>query len=265
MRNLERIGLGLIATFVGAYLVYVLAVVAINVMSDPHYVAYTTSSVVVQADIKPSYDYLKSVTVVIYGRGTETIASREEKFQQEKDEADAGHVKWMGTGVVIKVTSKYTYILTNAHVTGNKMADVTLYVKDEIFKEEAQIIKVHKNVDIAVIRVGGHLIGKRAIKGITRGRPQDKVYLVGNYLAHIYTYGEGVFAGYNDDMDIIQLPCLFGDSGSGVFNQDGKMVALIEGVEGQIIGGIFPLIDIAHALAVDSASIELFLDTIHYK
>ena len=265
MRNLERIGLGLVATFVGAYLVYVLAVVAINVISDPHYVAYTTSSVVVQADVKPSYDYLKSVTVVIYGKGTETPASMEEKFRQEKDDTDEGHVKWMGTGVVIKVTSKYTYILTNAHVTGNKMKDVTIYVKDEIFKVEAQCLKCHKNADLAVIRVGGHLIGKRAIKGIATAHPQDKVYLVGNYLAHIYTYGEGVFAGYNDVDDIIQLPCLFGDSGSGVFNQDGKLVALVQGVEGQIIGGIFPVLDVAHALCVDSASIELFLETIHYK
>jgi len=260
MRTVTKIIYGI----VGLYVAYVLVVLAINVMPNPKEAVLTSSTVVIQTDIKPSYDYLKSVTVVIYGKGEETSDSLKDKFRTEKDEED-GHVKWMGTGVVIQVTSKYTYILTNAHVTGNKMTDVTLYVQNEIMKIEAQYVKVHKNVDLAVIRVRGHLIGKRVIKGMAIAHPQDRVYLVGNYLAHIYTYGEGVFAGYNDEDDIIQLPCLFGDSGSGVFNKDGRLVALVEGIEGQIIGGLFPLVDVAHALCVDSASIELFLDTIHYK
>ena len=265
MRTLERVGLGVLATIVITYLVYVLIVLAINIFSMMPVIKAPEipSTVVVQGEVKPSYDYLKSVTVVVYGKGEETPASKEDEFFKEADEE--GHVKWMGTGVVVKITPRYTYILTNAHVTGHKMNNVTLYVKDEIIKTEAICIGCHKNIDMAVIRVRGHLIGKQAIKGIAKGRPQDKLYLVGNYLAHIYTYGEGVFAGYNDEDDIIQVPCLFGDSGSGVFNQDGKLVALVQGIEGQMIGGIFPLVDTSHALCVDSASIELFLRTIHYK
>lgn len=264
MRNLERIGLGVFLAIIVGYVAYVLAVVVINILpiSDP---VATALPVVIQTEVKPSYDYLKSVTVVVYGKGEETPASLEEKFRQEKDDTDEGKVKWIATGVIVRITSRYTYILTNAHVTGSKMKNVTLYIKDELLKVEGECIAYHKNIDIAVIRVKGRLIGKRAIKGIAIARPQDKVYLVGNYLAHIYTYGEGVFAGYNDTDDIIQLPCLFGDSGSGVFNKDGNLVALVQGVEGQIIGGIFPLIDVAHTLCVDSSSIELFLNTIHYK
>jgi len=141
------------------------------------------------------------------------------------------------------------------------MVDVTVFVGNDYKKLEATIIKVHKNLDIALIKVRAHLTNKSIIKGITTATYQDKVYLVGHHLGNPYTYGEGVYAGYSGFDDVIQIPCLFGNSGSGVFNKDGKLVALVYGISGNIVG-FCPVFDVAHALAVDGISIEKFLNGI---
>jgi S1-C subfamily serine protease len=55
---------------------------------------------------KPSYNYLKNITVKIIGRA------------KDYETAPPGKRGWMGTGVIIAVTDKATYILTNRHVMG---------------------------------------------------------------------------------------------------------------------------------------------------
>ena len=195
---------------------------------------------------KPSYEYLKSITVIIQGKSIVNLVKG--KLSQS----------WLGTGIIIKSGTFNTYILTNAHIAGKGKENTTLYVEDKYRTRLATIVKIHDKLDLALIKINGKIEGKRAIKGVSiRIKPQDKVYLVGHHLGRKYIYGEGVFAGYQETNDIIQIPVLFGNSGSGVFDKNGKLVSLIFGIN-RI--GAFD-IDCAHGLGIDSLNIIHFLRT----
>ena len=186
----------------------------------------------------PSYNYLKSVTVYI--RGTSLNKG------------------WAGTGIIVKSRTFNTYILTNAHIVGKGRENVTLYIEDGYKTKLATVVKIHDKLDLALIKINERLKGKQPIRGISiRTKPQDKVYLVGHHLGRKYVYGEGVFAGYEGANDIIQIPVLFGNSGSGVFDKNGKLVSLIFAIN-QI--GLVD-VDCAHGLGIDSLNIWLFLKT----
>ncbi|KKK54268.1 hypothetical protein LCGC14_3086470, partial [marine sediment metagenome] len=94
------------------------------------------------------------------------------------------------------------------------------------------VIRTHPKYDVALIMVEIFFKDKTKVKGFAIAKPQDKLYLVGHHLGRPYTYGEGVFAGYDDDTkdnliyDIIQIPTLFGNSGSAVFDKDGDVVSM---------------------------------------
>jgi S1-C subfamily serine protease len=215
---------------------------------------------------KPSYEYLKSITVLIQGVGKYPPDISEEtrknfRWKYDIDSENGEPVSWLGTGVIVKITDKYTYILTNAHVVGNDMIEVTIFVENGLKKQEATIIKVHNNLDMALIRINGKIKDKTEVKGIVIPNPQDKVYLVGHHLGNPYIYGEGVFAGYSGIYDIIQIPCLWGNSGSGVINKDGKLVGLVFAIPMNMIY-IFPVFDVSHAIVIDGLSIQLFLGQI---
>jgi S1-C subfamily serine protease len=201
---------------------------------------------------QPSYEYLKSVTVFINGSGTAISP-------------DGSTVKgtWAGTGVIINVTDNYTYILTNAHVAGNNCQDVQLSIEDGEYNILAKVLKFHPKLDMAILRMKGQLTDKQQIRGIAHGKPQDKAYIVGHHLGRKYIYGEGVYAGYDGDDILVQLPTLWGNSGSGVFNKSGKLVGLVYAISIRQIS-IFPVVDVAHALAVDSNDIEEFISEYVY-
>jgi len=199
--------------------------------------------------VKPSYKYLKSITVYITGEVSEK--------KEEDDSITIGQV-WGGTGSIIKIDKDYTYILTNAHVAGRDKGDrVTLFVEEGLQTKEAELVAFHKSnlVDLAVIKIEGTLKGKQAVKGFSFGSPQDSVYLVGHHLGRKYVYGEGVFAGYDRLYDIIQIPTLYGNSGSAVCNKDGELIGVIFAINGFGWGQV----DVAHGLAIDGLSVKLFL------
>lgn len=229
--------------------------------------AFFVNEKIKDIDKKPSYDYLKSVTVFIYG----------EREEQEVTEGRLVEVQlgWSGTGIIVKTEEKKpevcialadyecpkittTYILTNKHVAGGGEKS-KLFIKENNRYITAEIIKLHNTLDLALLKVSGRkLKNKRAIKGLTIAHPQDKIYLVGHHLGREYVYGEGVFAGYDRIYDIIQIPVLYGNSGSGVFNQDGKLVSLIFAISRV---GLFD-VDCAHGIAIGGLSIAAFLEDI---
>lgn len=224
-----------------------------TINKDIKQITQRNKKIIDQITKKPSYNYLKSVTVMIEG-------------QSKK-----GFNTWMGTGIIVKEKTPdycsvlrntacpiYTYILTNAHTAGRDDPDFILTVKVNNFYKLAEVVKFHSKLDLALIKVYGKLEGKRAIKGIALVKPQDKVYLVGHHLGRPYIYGEGVFAGYDRIYSVIQIPILFGNSGSGVFNKDGKLVSLIFAISRTG----FRSIDTAHGLGIDNLSIIVFLKDI---
>ena len=206
---------------------------------------------------KPSYDYLKSVTVQIQGRAKQ---KKEISLygQYYKTLGNTKVVGWGGTGVVIKEETDATYILTNAHVAGNNFDNPMLAVKTEGKFVEVEIVKYHDVLDMAILKLNKPMPEKRVVRGFSTAKPQDPVFVVGHHLGRPYIYGEGVFAGYDGIYNLIQIPCLYGNSGSGVYNQNGEMIALVFAITRY---GMFS-VDTTHALAVDGISVKFFLKSL---
>lgn len=205
--------------------------------------------------IKPPYAELKSHNVYIVGC-TDKVLDDDKKIDFPID--DSGKC-WSGTGVVIKITDTETYLLTNNHVSGKGEKNVTLYIENGESKVKAEIIKQHPYVDIAVLKVNTKLIDKTEIPGIASTNIQDAVYVVGNPLGIKNVYSEGVVAGYEDTSLLVQIPCIYGNSGSGVYDRNGNLVGLVYALETYpgFLG--IPMARITHSLVVDTISIKIFL------
>lgn len=229
-------------------IIMLLAIIFIKPKTEPTIITKTIIKYREVEEIKPTYEYLKSVTVRIFGY-----------LPQKTDESGTTRIqqKWSGTGVVIKIDRKkqITYILTNAHVVTEE-EDTIIVIEDGDRLVNAQVIKRHKYLDLAVIKIGTLLNNKIEIKGCANSKPQDKIYLAGHHLGKKYLYGEGVFAGYRGYSGIIQAPVLFGNSGSGVFDKYGKLVGIV--FAGEVYNDLGSM-DVAHGMIVETYNIKMFL------
>lgn len=189
---------------------------------------------------KPSYDYLRSITVVIYNHPI-----------------DSFYIS-MGTGVIIKVTDDFTYILTNKHVCSDDIKDRCTVVYNNI-NYKVTPIKVSNHHDVALLSLNGKLANKRAVIGFNQAYPSDSIYLVGHHLGRINIYGEGVYAGYDEIYGLIQIPTLFGNSGSGIINKKGELVGLL--FAGTALDyGIVKIPIMTHGIIVDGPYLKYFLE-----
>lgn len=202
---------------------------------------------------KPSYDYLKSITVRVIAR------------DKDADNKPDGSKGWMGTGCIIGITKDFTYILTNRHVM-DKWGDGThdYYLKEEDgTKYTVTAIKISANeaVDLALIRIDGHIDGKRAVVGFGDVAPADPVFMVGMDLGRPWFYSEGTVSGFDpntSDELVVGMPVGPGNSGSGVIDREGRLVGLL--YAGSIISeDLIYQMDIAHGLCVPIKAIRLFL------
>ncbi len=195
---------------------------------------------------KPSYDYLKNITVFI----------------------QAINVKkgygWVGTGIIVKETADFTYILTNNHVSDGCESENKCSVREDNTIYNIEVVKRSLNNDMVLIRVSGKITGKEVVKGFSTVKPQDRVFLVGHNLGRPFFYSEGTVSGYDVNLEadlVVGLPAGPGNSGSGVVNKDGEIVGLLYAVN---ITGNFPYqtMDLTHALCVNSDNIQEFLKEI---
>ena len=196
---------------------------------------------------KPTYTYLKSMSVRI--------------------ECQNFFLEWIGTGIIIKITDDFTYILTNKHVAPKGIGQIG-YLNNVVIDEKEytfEIIKNDEKYDLSLIRIVGYIPNKRAIKGIKTASIQDNIYSVGEYrgLKNIYT--QGTLSGYyidseNNNSLIGNIPCAGGCSGSGVFDKDGYLVALIyAGFIKEIAKDIFQF-DNSKSILIPSYTIKAFLE-----
>lgn len=247
MRNVIKL---FIAVIIGSILglALILEIKVLQKISEPP----VCQLISVIKDVKPSYEYLKSITVFIAG-------CSEKSPEALTMPIDDKGMCWGGTGSIIKIDDNYTYILTNNHVAGEGQVNPILFVENENRKIQAEIIANHPYLDIAVIRVQGHLKDKTAIKGISISKIGDPVYIVGHPLLNKYTYTEGVMAGYVGISLLFQAPCIYGNSGSAIINKYGELVGVVYALQ-QYPGFLgLPEAQITHSIAVDSVSVKMFL------
>jgi len=172
---------------------------------------------------KPSYKYLKSVTVFV--EGLQLV------FKTEDTPFDVK--RWSGTGVVVKIDNKNTYILTNKHVAGGyRDGHKEIYIATANRKYTCEIVKLHKSQDLALLKINAVLKGKEVVKGYNTPAITEQVFTVGHSLARPFMYGEGIFAGTTIEHDVYQLPTIGGQSGSGVFNKNGELLGLLYSISG---------------------------------
>ena len=208
-----------------------------------------------ESNNKPTYEELKSHNVFIVGcSGEIDVAEKLSNFPIGED-----GMCWSGTGVVIKVTDTETYVLTNNHVSGKGQDNVVLFIENGDSKVKAEIVKQHAYVDAAVIKVPVKLIGKTGIKKIASVAISEPVYVVGNPLGVKNVYSEGVVAGFEGVSMLLQMPCIYGNSGSGVFDKNGNLVGLVFALEMYHGWMGIPEARITHTLIVDSISVKMFL------
>jgi hypothetical protein len=189
----------------------------------------------------PSYEYIKSMIVFIV----------------QPSIVDENHGS-IGTGTIVKVTDTETFILTNKHVCD---FESPCYVYENKNKYQLTLIKQNEvDHDVQLVKINKVLTGKQAVKGIKDVVPQDKVYMVGHNNGNPFLYSEGTVSGFdkwNGNL-IVGMPSGPGNSGSGIFTQDGYLTGLL--YAGQIFEvHSFPSLDTAHGLCVSSKVLRLFL------
>jgi S1-C subfamily serine protease len=216
-----------------------------------------SSSKVFKNSGKPTYEELKSRTVYVIG------CSNKELPEATKTQYLLGEEEgmcWSGTASIIKITDTETYILSNSHVFGKGQDNVHIYIENGIENVEAQIVAYNKYEDIAVAKISGKLIGKTSMNKISTVHIQDPVYVVGHPLRVKYTYSEGILAGYEDTSLLFQLPCIYGSSGSAIWDSKGNLVGVVYALE--MYSGFMgiPEARITHTLAVDSLVVKHFLE-----
>jgi S1-C subfamily serine protease len=203
--------------------------------------------------IKPTYEELKAHTVYVIGCSEKDSEENNLTYPVSKNDQC-----WSGTGVIVKITDTETFILTNNHVAGRNQESVKLYVENKTIP--AEVVKYHSYVDLAVIKITSKLKDKVAIPGVASVNIQDPVYVVGNPLGVKNIYSEGVMSGYEGISMLIQVPCIYGNSGSGTYDKNGNLVGLVYALETYpgFLG--IPMARITHSLVVDSISIKTFLE-----
>lgn len=188
---------------------------------------------------KPSFEYMQSVTVrVINVLDPETNRSG------------------VGTGTIVKVTDDFTYILTNRHMAPTM--DSLVYVEKNDAVYQTEIIKIGFVRDLALLKISGTIPNTGVVKGFAKCNEQDKVYSVGMYMGFYDIYTEGTVAGWWKDSRLMNMPCLSGCSGSGIFDKDGNMVAVLYAGTAYSLFGF----DTAKAICVPYIAVYAFLEDI---
>ena len=197
-----------------------------------------------QAEQKPAYDYIKSMTVYL--------------IEQMVDDDTKGSI---GTGTVIKVTDNETFILTNNHVCDWAENSICYVYQNKIKYQITSVKKSEVDHDMQVVKTSVLVPGKQAVKGIKDVVAQDKVYMTGNNNGNPFMYSEGTVSGFmrgTGDL-LVGMPSGPGNSGSGIFTQDGYLAGLL--YAGQMFDS-YPFgaaIDTSHGICVRSEVLRLFL------
>ena len=190
---------------------------------------------------KPSFEYLKSLTVrmtnVMYKNGKKMAST--------------------GTGSIVKVTEDFTYILTNKHVAPTDAKQI--FIEKDGKKYKGRVIKNGVTRDLSLVRMVGKIPNTGVVKGFKKTKEQDKIYSVGMYFGFQDIYSEGNVAGWTPNGSrLINMPAIYGCSGSGVYDADGYMVAVVYAVTAYSPFGV----DSAKAWCVPYIGIMAFLEEI---
>lgn len=166
--------------------------------------------------------------------GISKIKQNDSSIFIEDSEAKLG----LASGVVI---SKKGYILTNAHVVGNKYS-ICYVTVDSGEKYSANVVWIDENIDLAIIKISAY-----DLKEITLGDSDnislaEDVYAIGNPIGFEFqrTITKGIISGINrtirveEDKDVSYMEDLIqtdacineGNSGGALINEKGELIGI---------------------------------------
>lgn len=163
----------------------------------------------------------------------------------EKETQEAGKENELGSGVVYKKVGDSIFIMTNAHVVGDKQEQKITYGNGDY--AIGKVIGTDKYSDIAVVKA--KVKSGSDVKPIKMGDSStlvlgEPIIVVGNPLGVDFkgSVSEGIVSGLNRHipvdidkdnqydvlMDALQIdaPVNPGNSGGGVINRDGKLIGI---------------------------------------
>lgn len=179
-------------------------------------------------------------SVVTVDNDTSSGDSSADKETQEADKQNE-----LGSGVVYKKVDDSIYVLTNAHVVGNKKEQKITYGNDKI--TIGKVIGSDKFSDIAVIKA--KVKGNQDVKPMKLGDSStlvlgEPIIVVGNPLGNDFkgSVSDGIISGLNrhvpvdidkdDQYDVLMnafqmdAPVNPGNSGGAVIDRNGKLVGI---------------------------------------
>ncbi|UXR78904.1 MULTISPECIES: serine protease [unclassified Staphylococcus] len=190
--------------------------------------------------MKYANDATKSVVAVENNQEAtpETVQDAEQQAQVQNES---------GSGVVCKKVDGLLYILTNAHVVGDKKDHTLTYGDDKTVT--GTVIGKDKWSDIALMTVKASKVDEKQLKPFKRGNAEklvlgESVLVVGNPLGMDFrnTVGQGIVSGLDRNVPIdidkdneydmlvhafqVDAPVNPGDSGGAVIDQDGKLIGI---------------------------------------
>ncbi|MCE5001694.1 S1C family serine protease [Staphylococcus pseudoxylosus] len=188
---------------------------------------------------------MKSANSAIHSVVTVENDTSNDSSSAEKETQEAGKENELGSGVVYKKVGDSIFIMTNAHVVGDKKEQKITYGNNDY--SIGKVIGADKFSDIAVIKA--KVKSDSDVKAIKMGDSStlvlgEPIIVVGNPLGVDFkgSVSEGIVSGLNrhvpvdidkdDKFDVLMsafqmdAPVNPGNSGGGVIDKNGKLVGI---------------------------------------
>lgn len=174
----------------------------------------------------------------------------------------------LGSGVIVDAERRL--ILTNRHVVEDaQMVMATVHSNGTDYVEKGEVVWLGTDIDLAVLRIGGSFALKEAHFRHLPMKIGDPIYAVGAPMGtpDVVVFGHISGSIDEDGYRIVDLSIAPGNSGGGVYDEDGNLIGLStfvivwpQGFSGFMsmtgVGGIIDITTICEALDFTAITLQ---------
>ncbi len=136
--------------------------------------------------------------------------------------------------IKLDIIKKFLNDNSNILLNPKRFSSITVTFRD-FTKVEAEVIKIDKTVDLALLRIPKQRNTRLEILKLSQIKPKigDKVFIVGHSLGVYYNLTKGIISNLDDIIVmVVDAMTTFGNSGGGVFDTKGELI----GISSQVAG-----------------------------
>ena len=233
--------------FMFIIIIFLLWIVVLNVSSNRElYGKYYTEKITndnanetIENENKKENENNENIENLIYEASKSIVGISKIKQNDSSIFVEDAEVKLgLASGVII---SENGYILTNAHVVGNKYSICYVTVEDGK-RYNANVVWIDENIDLAIIKISAYDIQKIILGDSDKINLADDVYAIGNPIGFEFqrTVTKGIISGINRTIkveeekevsymeDLIQTDACIneGNSGGALINEKGELIGI---------------------------------------